>query len=41
MDKALAETGFAIVADLPEFDLLTSEDPQNPKMVTPYVLSAC
>jgi oligopeptide transport system substrate-binding protein len=39
MDKALAETGFASVADLPEFELLTSEDPQNPKMVTPYVLS--
>ena len=39
MDKALAESGFASVADLPEFDLLTSEDPQNPKMVTPYVLS--
>ncbi len=37
--RALAETGFASVADLPEFDLLTSEDPQNPKMVTPYVLS--
>ncbi len=39
MDKVLVETGFASVADLPEFDLLTSEDPQNPKMVTPYVLS--
>ena len=39
LDKALAETGFASVADLPEFELLTNEDPQNPKMVTPYVLS--
>ena len=39
MDKALAETGFATVADLPTFDLLTSENPENPKVLTPYVLS--
>jgi len=39
MDKALAETGFASVDALPTFDLLTSENPEDPKVLTPYVLS--
>lgn len=37
--KALKEAGFASVADVPPLDLLTSEDPANPKLVTPYVQS--
>jgi oligopeptide transport system substrate-binding protein len=37
--KALEESGFASVADVPPLDLLTSEDPANPKLVTPYVQS--
>ena len=37
--KALSEAGFASVADVPPLDLLTSEDPANPKLVTPYVQS--
>lgn len=39
LNKALAETGFATVADLPTFDLLTSESPEDPKVLTPYVMS--
>jgi oligopeptide transport system substrate-binding protein len=39
LKKALADNGFASVADLPSLDLLTSEDPGNPKLVTPYVMS--
>ncbi|MEQ1770208.1 MAG: peptide ABC transporter substrate-binding protein [Devosia sp.] len=37
--KALSEAGFASVGDVPPLDLLTSEDPANPKLVTPYVQS--
>jgi oligopeptide transport system substrate-binding protein len=37
--KALEESGFASVADVPPLDLLTNEDPANPKLVTPYVQS--
>ena len=39
MRAALANAGFASVADVPTLDLLTSEDPANPKLVTPYVMS--
>jgi len=39
LDKALAEAGVASVADLPTFDLLTSESPEDPKVLTPYVMS--
>lgn len=39
LDKALAEAGVAAVGDLPTFDLLTSESPENPKTITPYLLS--
>jgi oligopeptide transport system substrate-binding protein len=39
LTKALSEAGFASVADVPALDLLTSEDPTNPKLVTPYVQS--
>lgn len=39
IQKLLEETGIASVADLPEFDLLTNENPEDPKLVTPYVLS--
>ncbi|QIG48775.1 peptide ABC transporter substrate-binding protein [Nordella sp. HKS 07] len=38
LDKALAEAGVAL-ADLPKFDLLTSESPENPKVITPYFFS--
>jgi oligopeptide transport system substrate-binding protein len=39
MQKALQEAGFASVEDLPEFELLTREDPSNPKLFTAYALS--
>jgi oligopeptide transport system substrate-binding protein len=37
--KALADMGVTSVDQLPPLGLLTSEDPQNPKLVTPYVFS--
>ena len=37
--KTLADMGVASVDQLPALGLLTSEDPQNTKLVTPYVLS--
>jgi oligopeptide transport system substrate-binding protein len=36
---ALANAGLSSVDEIPEFDLLTQEDPQDPKVVTPYFLS--
>ena len=39
LDKALKNAGLASVSEIPEFDLLTREDPQDPKVVTPYFLS--
>ena len=38
LDKAVAAAGIAL-ADFPTFDLLTNENPEDPKLVTPYVLS--
>lgn len=37
--KVLEAHGYASVDELPEFDLLTSQDPTNPKLFTPYALS--
>jgi oligopeptide transport system substrate-binding protein len=37
--KTLADMGVTNVDQLPPLGLLTSEDPQNPKLVTPYVFS--
>jgi oligopeptide transport system substrate-binding protein len=37
--KTLADMGVSSVDDLPALSLLTSEDPQNPKLVTPYIFS--
>jgi oligopeptide transport system substrate-binding protein len=37
--KVLADMGVSSVDQLPALTLLTSEDPQNPKLMTPYVLS--
>jgi oligopeptide transport system substrate-binding protein len=37
--KTLADMGVTSVDQLPPLGLLTSEDPQNPKLVTPYVFS--
>lgn len=37
--KVLADMGVSSVDQLPALGLLTSEDPQNTKLVTPYVLS--
>jgi oligopeptide transport system substrate-binding protein len=37
--KVLADMGVSSVDQLPKLGLLTSEDPQNPKLVTPYILS--
>jgi oligopeptide transport system substrate-binding protein len=37
--KTLADMGVSSVADLPPLSLLTSEDPQNTKLMTPYVFS--
>jgi oligopeptide transport system substrate-binding protein len=37
--KTLADMGVTSVDQLPPLTLLTSEDPQNPKLVTPYVFS--
>jgi oligopeptide transport system substrate-binding protein len=37
--KVLADMGVSSVDQLPALTLLTSEDPQNTKLVTPYVLS--
>jgi len=37
--KVLANMGVSSVDQLPALGLLTSEDPQNTKLVTPYVLS--
>jgi oligopeptide transport system substrate-binding protein len=37
--KTLADMGVTSVDQLPALGLLTSEDPQNSKLVTPYVLS--
>ena len=37
--KTLADMGVSSVDQLPPLGLLTSEDPQNTKLVTPYVLS--
>jgi oligopeptide transport system substrate-binding protein len=37
--KTLADMGVSGVGDLPPLGLLTSEDPQNPKLVTPYIFS--
>jgi oligopeptide transport system substrate-binding protein len=37
--KTLADMGVTSVDQLPPLSLLTSEDPQNPKLVTPYVFS--
>lgn len=39
MAKVLEAHGYSSVDELPEFDLLTSQDPSNPKMFTPYALS--
>jgi len=39
MDKVLAAHGYTSVDEFPEFDLLTSQDPSNPKLFTPYALS--
>jgi oligopeptide transport system substrate-binding protein len=36
---ALANAGLSSVDEVPELDLLTSQDPQDPKVVTPYLLS--
>ncbi len=37
--KTLADMGVSSVDDLPALSVLTSEDPQNPKLVTPYIFS--
>ncbi|HEX4296737.1 MAG TPA: peptide ABC transporter substrate-binding protein [Devosia sp.] len=37
--KVLADMGVTSVDQLPAFKMLTSEDPSNPKLMTPYVLS--
>ena len=37
--SALADMGVSSAADLPPLSLLTSEDPQNTKLVTPYIFS--
>jgi oligopeptide transport system substrate-binding protein len=37
--KVLADMGVTSVDQLPAFKMLTSEDPANPKLMTPYVLS--
>ncbi len=39
MAKVLDAHGYASVDQLPTFDLLTSQDPTNPKLFTPYALS--
>ena len=37
--KALANAGLASVEEVPQLDLLTRDDPQDPKAITPYLLS--
>lgn len=39
LETALKNAGLSSVNDIPEFVLLTREDPQDPKVVTPYFLS--
>lgn len=39
LSKALADAGLSSVADVPKLDLLTRDDPQDPKAITPYLLS--
>lgn len=39
MDKVLEDMGYSSVAELPEFDFLTSMDPEDPKDVAAYLLS--
>ncbi len=39
MDKVLQDIGYTSVDQLPEFDFLTSMDPEDPKDVAAYLLS--
>ena len=39
MDKVLEDMGYSSVDEFPEFDFLTSVDPEDPKDVTAYLLS--
>jgi len=39
MQKVLDDLGFRSVDEFPEFDLLTSADPTDPKEITSYILS--
>lgn len=39
LEAALKNAGLASVDEIPELDLLTREDPQDPKLVTAYFLS--
>lgn len=39
MDKVLQDMGYTSVGQLPEFDFLTSMDPEDPKDVAAYLLS--
>lgn len=39
MEKVLEDMGYSSVDELPEFDFLTSVDPEDPKDVTAYLLS--
>ena len=39
LTKALADAGLTSVEQVPQLDLLTRDDPQDPKAITPYLLS--
>jgi len=39
MDKVLEDMGYSSVDELPEFDFLTSVDPEDPKDISAYLLS--
>jgi len=39
LTKALTNAGLSSVQEVPQLDLLTRDDPQDPKAITPYLLS--
>jgi oligopeptide transport system substrate-binding protein len=39
LTKALANAGLSSAQEVPQLDLLTRDDPQDPKAITPYLLS--
>jgi len=39
LTKALTSAGLSSVQEVPQLDLLTRDDPQDPKAITPYLLS--